>query len=250
MTPLVHFDHVSKHFFNRYGRLDVLNDITFDVYPDEIVALVGPSGAGKSTILNLISGLIKPDKGQVSISDEFGYMFQRDNLFSWRTVKKNVLLGLEIRGKIKKEDVDYTCDLLKKYGLEEFIDAYPTTLSGGMRQRVALIRTLALKPKLLLLDEPFSALDYITRLNLADDVYRIIKSEHKSALIVTHDISEAISFSDKIFVLSKRPARIIAKHDIIFEETTDLKTPTKARTNKEFQTYFNSIYQELNNESE
>lgn len=250
MTPLVRFDHVSKHFFNRYGRLDVINDISFDVYQDEIVALVGPSGAGKSTILNLISNLIKPDNGHLDITDEFGYMFQRDNLFNWRTVKKNVLLGLEIRGKVKKEDVDYTFDLLKKYGLQDFIDAYPTTLSGGMRQRVALIRTLALKPKLLLLDEPFSALDYITRLNLADDVYRIIKSEHKSALIVTHDISEAISFSDRVLVLSNRPARIIGSHEIKLDFNDMSKTPTNARTLKEFQTYFNKIYKELNNETQ
>lgn len=245
VESLVSFVRVRKHFFSKSGRLDVLEDITFDVGADEIVALVGPSGAGKSTILNLISGLLVPDGGEVTRRCTFGYMFQKDNLFGWRTVLSNVLLGLEIKGRISRSDRDYAQSLLVKYGLGEFIDSYPDTLSGGMRQRVALIRTLALKPDLLLLDEPFSALDYMTRLKLEDDVAAIIHSEHKSALIVTHDISEALSLSDRVVSISGRPARVKAVHDIGAAFGPDRPSPTKTRTLKAFQTVFDEIYTEL-----
>ena len=241
MNPIVKFENVYKHFFNKDGRLDVLNNISFEVQNNEIVTLVGPSGAGKSTILNLISGLIQTTK-------QFGYMFQKDNLFPWRTVYKNVVLGLEIKGKINAEDKKYVLSLLNKYGLKDFIDAYPSTLSGGMRQRVALIRTLALKPNLLLLDEPFSALDYITRLNLEDDVNNIIRKEQKSAIIVTHDISEAISLSDRVIVISKRPSKILGNYQIKLNFEGKEHTPTNARTTKEFQVYFDKIYKDLSHE--
>jgi NitT/TauT family transport system ATP-binding protein len=175
-------------------------------------------------------------------------MFQKDNLFPWRTVYKNVVLGLEIKGKINAEDKKYVLSLLNKYGLKDFIDAYPSTLSGGMRQRVALIRTLALKPNLLLLDEPFSALDYITRLNLEDDVNNIIRKEQKSAIIVTHDISEAISLSDRVIVISKRPSKILGNYQIKLNFEGKEHTPTNARTTKEFQVFFDKIYKDLSHE--
>lgn len=248
MNPIVKFENVYKHFFNKDGRLDVLNNISFEVQNNEIVTLVGPSGAGKSTILNLISGLISQDSGFIQTTKQFGYMFQKDNLFPWRTVYKNVVLGLEIKGKINAEDKKYVLNLLNKYGLKDFIDAYPSTLSGGMRQRVALIRTLALKPNLLLLDEPFSALDYITRLNLEDDVNNIIRKEQKSAIIVTHDISEAISLSDRVIVISKRPSKILGNYQIKLNFEGKEHTPTNARTTKEFQVYFDKIYKDLSHE--
>lgn len=248
MNPIVKFENVYKHFFNKDGRLDVLNNISFEVQNNEIVTLVGPSGAGKSTILNLISGLISQDSGFIQTTKQFGYMFQKDNLFPWRTVYKNVVLGLEIKGKINAEDKKYVLSLLNKYGLKDFIDAYPSTLSGGMRQRVALIRTLALKPNLLLLDEPFSALDYITRLNLEDDVNNIIRKEQKSAIIVTHDISEAISLSDRVIVISKRPSKILGNYQIKLNFEGKEDTPTNARTTKEFQVFFDKIYKDLSHE--
>lgn len=248
LNPIVKFENVYKHFFNKEGKLDVLNNISFEVQDNEIVTLVGPSGAGKSTILNLISGLITQDSGAIKTTKQFGYMFQKDNLFPWRTVYKNVILGLEIKGKITEDDKKYVLDLLNKYGLKEFIDSYPSTLSGGMRQRVALIRTLALKPNLLLLDEPFSALDYITRLNLEDDVNNIIRKEQKSAIIVTHDISEAISLSDRVIVISKRPSKILGNYQIKLNFEGKEHTPTNARTTKEFQVYFDKIYKDLSHE--
>lgn len=248
LNPIVKFENVYKHFFNKDGRLDVLNNISFEVQNNEIVTLVGPSGAGKSTILNLISGLINQDSGFIQTTKQFGYMFQKDNLFPWRTVYKNVVLGLEIKGKINAEDKKYVLSLLNKYGLKDFIDAYPSTLSGGMRQRVALIRTLALKPNLLLLDEPFSALDYITRLILEDDVNNIIRKEQKSAIIVTHDISEAISLSDRVIVISKRPSKILGNYQIKLNFEGKEHTPTNARTTKEFQVYFDKIYKDLSHE--
>ena len=219
LNPIVKFENVYKHFFNKDGRLDVLNNISFEVQNNEIVTLVGPSGAGKSTILNLISGLISQDSGFIQTTKQFGYMFQKDNLFPWRTVYKNVVLGLEIKGKINAED--------KKY---------------------VLSRTLALKPNLLLLDEPFSALDYITRLNLEDDVNNIIRKEQKSAIIVTHDISEAISLSDRVIVISKRPSKILGNYQIKLNFEGKEHTPTNARTTKEFQVYFDKIYKDLSHE--
>ncbi len=244
MSELLQFEHVKKTFYSDKGQTDVLKDVSFSLHENEIIAVIGPSGCGKSTILNLSSKLIEPSSGSIKINGEIGYMFQRDNLFSWRTVKDNVAIGLEIKKKKTKENVAYTEELLKKYHLEEFINHYPQELSGGMRQRVALIRTLALKPDLLLLDEPFSALDYQTRIFVLDDVYNIIRSERKSAIIVTHDISEAISIADRVIVLSNRPC--IIKKEIPIKLTVEgEKTPLKARNAKEFGHYFDMIFKEL-----
>lgn len=247
MDNLVEFKDVSKTFFSEKGETIVLSHVSFSLKPHEIIAIIGPSGCGKSTLLNLVSGLIEPSEGQVTLNARMGYMFQTDHLFSWRTVKDNVLLGLEITHTKTKENVKYAIDLLEKYQLGEFLHHYPQELSGGMRQRVALIRTLVLKPEVLLLDEPFSALDYQTKLLVLDDVYRMIHEEKKSAIIVTHDISEAISFADRVIVLSSRPSSIQASIPIDLHLQEE-KTPLKARKSKEFPVYFDKIYKELHHD--
>ncbi len=247
MDNLVEFKDVSKTFFSEKGETIVLSHVSFSLKPHEIIAIIGPSGCGKSTLLNLVSGLIEPSEGYVTLNARMGYMFQTDHLFSWRTVKDNVLLGLEITHTKTKENVKYAIDLLEKYQLGEFLHHYPQELSGGMRQRVALIRTLVLKPEVLLLDEPFSALDYQTKLLVLDDVYRIIHEEKKSAIIVTHDISEAISFADRVIVLSSRPSSIQASIPIDLHLQEE-KTPIKARKSKEFPVYFDKIYKELHHD--
>lgn len=247
MDNLVEFKDVSKTFFSEKGETIVLSHVSFSLKPHEIIAIIGPSGCGKSTLLNLVSGLIEPSEGYVTLNARMGYMFQTDHLFSWRTVKDNVLLGLEITHTKTKENVKYAIDLLEKYQLGEFLHHYPQELSGGMRQRVALIRTLVLKPEVLLLDEPFSALDYQTKLLVLDDVYRIIHEEKKSTIIVTHDISEAISFADRVIVLSSRPSSIQASIPIDLHLQEE-KTPLKARKSKEFPAYFDKIYKELHHD--
>lgn len=247
MDNLVEFKDVSKTFFSEKGETIVLSHVSFSLKPHEIIAIIGPSGCGKSTLLNLVSGLIEPSEGYVTLNARMGYMFQTDHLFSWRTVKDNVLLGLEITHTKTKENVKYAIDLLEKYQLGEFLHHYPQELSGGMRQRVALIRTLVLKPEVLLLDEPFSALDYQTKLLVLDDVYRMIHEEKKSAIIVTHDISEAISFADRVIVLSSRPSSIQASIPIELHLQEE-KTPLKARKSKEFPAYFDKIYKELHHD--
>lgn len=245
MKSLLTFKDVSKSFFTESGKTDVLSKISFTLHDDEIIAVIGPSGCGKSTILNLASSLDSQTSGEIQKDGNIGYMFQRDNLFMWRNVLDNIKLGLEISKTLNKDNLNYVNDLITKYGLKDFSKYYPNELSGGMRQRVALIRTLALKPDVLLLDEPFSALDYQTRLFVLDDVYKIIKSEKKSAIIVTHDISEAISVADKVIVLSNRPC-VIKKTMNIKYKLDEERTPTKTRKAKEFQKYFDQIYKELN----
>ena len=224
-----------------------------DLYPGEFVAVVGSSGCGKSTLLSLITGLLKPEEGEIRFAPKaetettkLGYMLQKDHLFEWRSVFENALLGLEIAGKLTKENIDYVANLFKEYGLWDFKDQRPSELSGGMRQRVALIRTLALSPELLLLDEPFSALDYQTRLSVSADIGRIIISSEKTVLLITHDLSEAISLSDKILVFSKRPASI--KKSIPIHLTIQGDHPLAARNAPEFSHYFNLLWKELSNE--
>lgn len=199
----------------------------------------------KSTLLSIIAGLIKPSDGTLTFNNNshIGYMLQKDHLFEWRTIKSNACLGLEIQNKLTKENTEYVDSLLQQYGLYEFKDKYPSQLSGGMRQRVALIRTLAVKPEILLLDEPFSALDYQTRLFVSDEIGTIIKKEKKTAILVSHDISEAISMSDRIVVLTKRPAVVKTIHDIKFDIID--RTPMKTRDAPEFKDYFNTIWKEL-----
>ncbi len=223
---------VQKIFYTKTQQTVAVENLSFEVKKGEFVALVGPSGCGKTTLLSLIAGLIEPTKGQIKLhQNSIGYMLQRDQLFPFRTIRRNVLLGLEIQRKLTPDNVEGAYNLLRKYGLWEYVNSYPNALSGGMRQRVALIRTLVTNPQLLLLDEPFSALDFQTRLAVCDDVYDIIKKENKTALLVTHDISEALSMADRIIVLTKRPAKVLCVWE---SNMKDIKTPLKRRECPQF----------------
>ena len=242
MERILNFKQVSKSFFTLKEETKVLEDINFYVNKGEIIALVGPSGCGKTTLLNLICGLIEPDVGEIERNGTIGYMFQKDQLFDWRTIYKNITIGPEIsKIKVVQEKIE---NMLKKYDLYEFKDFYPKQLSGGMRQRVALLRTLALDPDILLLDEPFSSLDYQTKIKVQEDMYKIIKDSNKTTILVTHDISEAISMADRVLVLSNRPTTIKSMHDINLS-IEGTKTPLKARNSNEFKDYFNLLWKEL-----
>ncbi|EQK28321.1 ABC transporter family protein [Clostridioides difficile P73] len=241
---IVEVKNINMNFYTKEGELEVLKDVNFNLKEGEILTLLGPSGSGKSTILNILTNLLKPTSGDIKITGNIGYMFQKDNLLEWRNIMDNITIGLEIQGKKDKKSLDRVESLLKTYGLWDFRSMYPKELSGGMRQRVALIRTLSVNPDILLLDEPFSALDYQTRLLVCDDVYNIIKNENKSTILVTHDIGEAISISDKVAILSKRPATIKNIYDI--ELNMDgTKTPLKTRKVPDFQKYFDILWKEL-----
>jgi NitT/TauT family transport system ATP-binding protein len=250
MKIILCLHNVSHKYHSKLGETSALQDINFCLNDGEFLSIVGPSGSGKTTILSLISGLLKASQGHILIDGnevtttnrDTGYMFQRDQLFEWRTIRQNITLGLEIQKKMTQENLKMIDGLIEKYGLKEFADHYPRALSGGMRQRVALIRTLATSPKLLLLDEPFSALDFQTRLNVCDDVYSIIKNEKKSAILVTHDISEAISMSDRIIMLSNRPATIAHEYVI---DMADCATPLLRRECKKFGYWFDKIWKDL-----
>ena len=243
------FDKVSLTYQTVEGETTALKDVTFSVREGEFVSLVGPSGCGKTTILSMIAGLLKATSGEILIdgklvdkpTENMGYMLQRDHLFSWRTIEKNVLLPLEIKKCVTEEKRQYALSILNKYGLGKFVKNYPNSLSGGMKQRVALIRTLVSDPKLLLLDEPFSALDSQTRLDVSDDVYKIIKAEGKTAILVTHDISEAIAMSDVIIVLTDRPAKV--KKIII--PNIEGSSPLRRRENSKFSSVFENVWKEL-----
>lgn len=246
------FKDVCFNYFTKKSEFTAIKDLSFEIQKGEFVSIVGPSGCGKTTILSLIAGLLETTSGEITLEGKsinganIGYMFQRDHLFEWRTIEQNITLGLEVKGKKKsQEDSEYIDQLLNKYGLIDFKKNHPRELSGGMRQRVALIRTLAVKPKLLLLDEPFSALDYQTRLDVCDDVKNIIRQEKQTAILVTHDISEAISLSDRIFILSKRPAHLKQIEVLKFDKSL---TPLKRRDNDEFSSYFNRIWEALGDE--
>jgi ABC transporter related protein len=240
---IVRVKNISKTYQAENGEVEALKGINFDVKEGEFISIIGPSGCGKSTLLSIISGLESKTKGEVYIDGKVGYMLQKDNLLEWRTIYKNVLLGLEIQKALTEENKNYAIELLKKYGLYEFRNKYPTQLSGGMRQRVALIRTLAIRPKVLLLDEAFSALDYQTRLMVTEDIYKILKAENITVLMVTHDISEAISMSDRVVVLSQRPATVKNIYTIDFE--MENRTPLNCREKSKFSKYFNIMWKEL-----
>lgn len=252
MKKILSFKDVNYFYQTKDDEIFALKNVKFDIENGQFASLVGPSGCGKTTILSLIAGLLKPSSGQILLdgnekidTKKIGYMFQRDHLFEWRSVWKNITISIEIQKPVDKEEKLAKAEsLLKKYGLFSFINQKPRSLSGGMRQRVALIRTLTMEPELLLLDEPFSALDFQTRLEVCDDVYDIIKSEKKTALLVTHDISEAISMSDKIIVLSSRPASV---KDELYPDLEG-KTPLKKREAPSFSSLFDKIWRELTNE--
>ena len=251
MNPVLTLDHVSYSYHTPSGETPALKDVSFSVRPGSFTSIAGPSGCGKSTLLDMLCGLLTPEEGEILLNGKplsesvtnIGYMLQKDHLFEWRTIYSNVLLGLEIQKKNSPNAREKVNHLLADYGLDKFRESRPSQLSGGMRQRAALIRTLALEPDLLLLDEPFSALDYQTRLSVGDDIGKIIKREEKTAILVTHDLSEAISVADRILVLSPRPGRVKKILSIDFPENC---TRSLDRRNcPEFSTYFNMVWKEL-----
>lgn len=243
MKEVLKVKQISKTYQAMNGEVEALKDISFSIQEGEFVSLIGPSGCGKSTILSIIAGLEEKSAGEIEIDGEIGYMLQKDSLLEWLTIYKNVLFGLEIRGQKTTENVQYVDNLLKKYHLYEFKDKYPNQLSGGMRQRAALIRTLAIKPNILLLDEAFSALDYQTRIMVTKDIYDILRKEQKTALIVTHDISEAISMSDRVIILSNRPATV--KEILPIQFDMENRTPLNCRESPKFSKYFDTIWKGL-----
>lgn len=248
--PLLEFKDVSLTYHTKTDETLAAEHMSFSVSEGEFVAVIGPSGCGKTTVLSLAAGLLKPSSGEVLVygkppargAEYLGYMLQKDELFPWRNVESNIVLPLEIKKMNTPERRKQALALAEKYGLGGFLKHLPDQLSGGMRQRAALIRTLAAKPEILLLDEPFSALDYQTRLTVCDDVYNIIRSEKKTAILVTHDISEAISVADRILVLSARPARVTSSHKLGFGSTV----PLKRRESPQFSGWFETLWRELN----
>jgi len=226
LESILSLDHIYYSYHNKNGETPVINDLSFEIEPGSFTSIVGPSGCGKSTLLSLLCDLIKPEAGTIYIrppennpDSRMGYMLQKDNLFEWRSIYKNVMLGLEINNKKTPENIAYVNHLLEQYDLAEFKSARPSQLSGGMRQRAALIRTLALKPDILLLDEPFSALDYQTRLEVREDICNILRSEKKTVILVTHDISEAIAMTDRVLILTSRPAKLLKTINIESRDT-------------------------------
>lgn len=244
MNNLIQINNLNKHYHTKEGEIEAINNIDLNIKKGEIISLVGPSGCGKSTILSILAELDKDYKGSIIKENnlKISYMLQSDALLPWMTIYENAILGLKIQNKFTKENIDYVNYLLKLYKLEEFKDNYPKSLSGGMKQRVALIRTLSIKPDLLLLDEPFSALDQQSRLLISDDVYKIIKKEKKTVILVTHNIEEAILLSNKVIVLSKRPAKIKNIVNILIKCTDSIY---ERRKDKNFQKYFDLIWKDL-----
>lgn len=243
--PILKMKHLKKVYHDMEGETDAVLDFTLDIYEKEFVVIVGPSGCGKSTILSILADLEPKSEGDITFCKEnlvMGYMLQKDSLFPWLTILDNCLLGLRIQKNLTPENKERVIRLLDTYGLKEFKYKYPNSLSGGMRQRVALIRTLAIDPDILLLDEPFSALDYQTRLALSDDVFRIIKNEGKTAIMISHDIAESISLADRIIVLTKRPSVIKTIYNI---ELTNKSTPIENRKCQEFSSYYDKIWRDL-----
>lgn len=235
---------LKKDYYNQNGEIEAITNFTYNVEKGKFIAIVGPSGCGKSTLLSIIGGLEELTSGKIETKDnlKIGYMLQEDALFPWKTILDNCLLGLEINKKIDYKNKERVIKLLKKYGLKNFINKYPNELSGGMRQRAALIRTLAINPDILLLDEPFSALDYQTRLSVSDDVFNIVKEENKTLIIVTHDLAEAISIADEIIIMSNRPSRI---KKIIKIDMENKSTPINNRKQEEFAKYYDEIWKEI-----
>lgn len=255
MNAILQMQNVCLTYHTSKNETLAVKNLSFECDEGELLGIVGPSGCGKTTILSLMSGILTPSRGEVLIGSQkadchsglTGYMLQKDELMPWRTILSNVTLGLEIKKQKTPQKVEYAKELLKKYNLYDFKDFYPNQLSGGMKQRVALIRTLVLQPKLMLLDEPFSALDFQTRLNVVEDVYSILKSENKSAVFVTHDISEAISMCDRVIVLTQRPSQVKQIVDL-----TPLRSmsPLKRRESAAFSAYFDEIWSNLQTTTE
>lgn len=248
MRPILSLENISYSYHNLKGETPALSRLSFQVSEGEFLAIVGPSGCGKSTLLSIIAGLLEPESGTLSFgsSSTIGYMLQHDHLFEWRTIYQNVILGLELNKNLTKENTDYVLKLLKDYGLYSFKEQKPSELSGGMRQRAALIRTMAVRPDLLLLDEPFSALDFQTRMTVSADIGNIIRSSGKTAILITHDLSEAITLADRVIVLSGRPAT--AKFDLPVHFDIDRTSPLAIRNTDVYQNYFNLLWKELSDD--
>ena len=244
MNDIIRIKNLKKIYHNKDSETKAIEDFSLNIKDGEFVAIVGPSGCGKSTILSILCGLENKSGGNIKINHniKIGYMLQQDSLFEWRNILNNCLIGLEIKKELNEESKNNVIKMLKNYGLKDFIYSYPDNLSGGMRQRVALIRTLATNPDLLLMDEPFSALDYQTRLAISDDIYKILKKEKKTMILVTHDLAEAISICSKVIVLSKRPATIKSIYDIKLDNPT---TPINNRKDKMFSYYYDKIWKDI-----
>ena len=244
MNKILKIENLRKYYHSKKNEVLAIDNFSFEMEDGEFIAIVGPSGCGKSTLLSILCGLEEKSDGTIDLNDnvKIGYMLQQDSLFEFKNILDNCLLGLDIKKQITEDNKKYVLSLLESYGLKDFIYSYPANLSGGMRQRVALIRTLATNPNLIILDEPFSALDYQTTLVVADDIHSIIKKEKKSAIMVTHDISLAISMADKVIVLSNRPAKIKKIFDI---NLSNKSTPLNNRKDKEFSKYYDLIWKEI-----
>ncbi|MGN0431002.1 MAG: ABC transporter ATP-binding protein [Lachnospiraceae bacterium] len=252
--PLLELKDISYSYHSLLAETPALSHISFHIDLGEFVAIVGPSGCGKSTLLSIIAGLLTPEEGTISFQNpdgslhypKIGYMLQRDHLFEWRTVYQNTILGLEIKKQLTPENIENVLQLMRDYDLYKFKDKKPSELSGGMKQRAALIRTLALKPSLLLLDEPFSALDYQTRLTVSADICQIIRETGKTALLITHDLSEAISLADRVIILSRRPATV--KCEVPIHLSLPKDSALASRNAPEFPYYFNLLWEALSDE--
>lgn len=243
MKKVLEISNLKKYYHTMSEETLALKDISFDLYEGEFISIVGPSGCGKSTILSILSGLIEKSSGTIKMEDKtIAYMLQNDSLLPFLTILDNCLIGLKVTKNLTKENKDYVIYLLNTYGLGDFINNYPSSLSGGMRQRVALIRTLAVKPDILLLDEATSALDYQSSLAISEDIYKIIKNEKKTLIMVTHDIGLAISMSDRVIVLTKRPSEVKNIYEIKLDNKS---TPINNRKDKNFSKYYEMIWRDL-----
>ena len=244
MNDIMKIKNLKKIYHNKKSETKAIENFSLNIKEGEFIAVVGPSGCGKSTILSILCGLENKSGGNIEINKnkKIGYMLQQDSLFEWRNILDNCLIGLEIKKELNENSKNKVINMLSNYGLKDFIYSYPDNLSGGMRQRVALIRTLATNPDLLLMDEPFSALDYQTRLAISDDIYKILKKEKKTMILVTHDLAEAISICSKVIVLSKRPATIKSIYDIKLDNPS---TPINNRKDKMFSHYYDKIWKDI-----
>jgi len=249
--PILQVEHLALTYQTPTEETKAIRDVDFSVQPGEFVSIIGPSGCGKSTLLSCMAGLHPPTAGRVLLEGrpvtaphpKVGYMLQTDNLLPWRSIRKNVTLGLEIRHALTPESRGYAEELLRKYGLWDFRNTVPARLSGGMRQRAALIRTLALRPRILLLDEAFSALDYQTRIRVTEDVYGILRQERQTLVMVTHDIPEALAMSDRVLILSERPS--VVQRELTLDYGIEDRSPVKVRESPRFSGYFNTVWREL-----
>ena len=244
MNDIIKIKNLKKIYHNKDSETLAVKDFSLTIKEGEFIAIVGPSGCGKSTILSILCNLEEKSGGNIEMKDnlKIGYMLQQDSLFEWRNILDNCLIGLEIKKELNEKTKTHVIDMLNNYGLKDFIYNYPDNLSGGMRQRVALIRTLATNPDLLLMDEPFSALDYQSRLAISDDIYKILKKENKTMILVTHDLGEAISMCSKVIVMSNRPSEIKSIYEIKLENRT---TPIDNRKDKNFSYYYDKIWKDI-----